>query len=119
MTHQKLLRSLISGVALALLLSASALAKGSRTINLAYAAVLSGTQIEAGQYQLRWEERSPEATVTLANGRNVVATAQGKVEERSVKYGRNMVLLTTKPDGSRTISEFRLAGTNKAIVFSE
>lgn len=119
MTHHKLLRSLISGVALVLLVSASALANGSRTIKLAYPATLSGTQIEAGQYQLRWEERSPEATVTLAKGKNVVATAQGKLEQRSAKYERNMVVLTTRADGSRTINEFRLAGTNKAIVFSE
>jgi hypothetical protein len=119
MTHQNLLRGLISGVVLAIVLSASALAKGSRTINLLYAASLSATPIEAGEYQLSWEEGSPEATVTLTKGKNVVATAQGKIEERRVKYERSMVVVTTKPDGSRTISEFRLEGTNKAIVFSE
>jgi anti-sigma factor RsiW len=60
------------------------------------------------------------ATETVAKERkNVVDTAQGKIEERKVKYGRNMVVVTTKPDGSRAINEFRLAGTNKAIVFSE
>jgi hypothetical protein len=57
--------------------------------------------------------------VTLAKGNNVVATAQGKIEERSAKYARNMVVFITKPDGSRAINEFRLAGTNKAIVFSQ
>lgn len=119
MTHHKLLRGLISGLALVLLASSSALAKGSRTINVPYAASLSGTQIEAGQYQLSWEERSPQATVTMAKGKNVMATVQGKIEQRSAKYERNMVVFATRADGSYIISEFRLAGTNKAIVFSE
>jgi len=43
MTYQKLLRGLISGLALMVLLSAVAFAKGSRTINLSYTASLSGT----------------------------------------------------------------------------
>jgi hypothetical protein len=119
MTHHKLLRSLISSVALVLLVSAGALANGSRTIRLVYPVSLSGTEIEAGQYELRWEERSPVATVTLAKGKNVVATAQGKVELRSTKYERTMVVFTTNADGSRAVNEFRLGGTNKAIVFSE
>jgi hypothetical protein len=119
MTHQKLLRGLISGLALAVLVSASAFAKGSRTINLRYAVSLSGTQIKPGEYQLSWQEPGPQTTVTLAKGKNVVATAQGKLEERGVRYERNMVVLGIKPDGSHTLSEFRLAGTNKAIVFSE
>lgn len=119
MTRQKLLQALISGLALAVLVNASAFAKGSRTINLRHTVSLNGTQIEAGQYRLSWEESSPQTTVTLAKGKNVIATAQGRLEERKVKYERNMVVLGTRADGSQTIGEFRLAGTNKAIVFSE
>ena len=57
--------------------------------------------------------------MTLSKGKNVVVTAQGRLKERKVKYDRNMVVLGTTPDGSQIISEFRLAGTNKASAFAE
>jgi GH43 family beta-xylosidase len=119
MTNQKLSRVLISGLALMALLSAAAFGKGSRTINLRVAASLDGTQIEAGQYELSWEEHSPQATVTLSRGKNTVVTAQGRLEERKVKYDSNTMVLDTASNGSQIIREFRPAGTNKAIVFVE
>lgn len=119
MTHQKLLRALILGLALTALLGAVSFAKGSHTIRLRHVASLGGTQVEAGEYELSWEEHSPDATVTLAKGKKIVVTARGKLEERKVKYDRSTTVFETAPNGSQIIREFRLAGTNKAIVFSE
>ena len=119
MTYQKLPRALISGLALMALLGAIVFAKGSGTINLRHAASLDGTQLEAGQYELSWEEHSPQATVTLSRGKNVVVTAQGRLEERKVKYDLNTMVFETAPNGSQIIREFRLAGTKKAVVFVE
>jgi hypothetical protein len=119
MTHRKLLQGLISGLAVLLLVSASAFAKGSRTINVSDPASLGGVRLEAGQYELNFQQHSPEATVTLAKGRTVVVTTKAKIEERNTKYQRNTVVFETKSDGSQTIGEIRLGGTNQAIVFSE
>ena len=119
MTHRKRLQSLMAGLSVLLLMSASAFAKGTRTISISYPAALAGVQLAVGHYELSFEQHSPEATVKLAQGKNVVVTTQGKVEERSTRYERNMVVFETKSDGSQVVSEIRLGGTNQAIVFSE
>ncbi|MBZ5516906.1 MAG: hypothetical protein LAN62_19070 [Acidobacteriia bacterium] len=121
MTYRQVSRVFALGVAALLLTALGALAKGSKTINLPYAGTLAGTRVEAGHYQIAWVEHSPEATVTLTreDGKGVVATVQGKIEERSSKYERNMVIYDSKPDGTQVISEVRLGGSNKAIVFGE
>jgi uncharacterized protein YlzI (FlbEa/FlbD family) len=119
MKHRKLLQSLMAGLSVLPLMSASAFAKGARTISITYPASLGGVHLAAGHYDLSFEQHSPEATVKLAKGKNVVVTTHGKVEERSTKYQRNMVVFETKGDGSQVVSEIRLGGTNQAIVFSE
>jgi uncharacterized protein YfaP (DUF2135 family) len=119
MTHRRLTQGLVSGLAILLLVSASAFAKASRTIELSGPVLLGGTRIEPGQYQLHWEQHSPKITVTLAKGKTVVATAEGKIEQRNIKYHQNMVVHHAKAGGSEVILEIRLGGTNEAIVFSE
>lgn len=119
MTHRRLLQSLMSGLGVLLLMSASAFAKGARTISISYPATLGGVHLAVGHYDLTFEQHSPEATVRLARGKSVIVTTQGKVEERNTKYQRNMVVFETKSDGSQIVSEIRLGGTNQAIVFSE
>lgn len=121
MTYRRHLRVFAIGLAALSLAAISAFAKSSKTFNLPYAGLLAGSRIEAGRYQVMWEERSPQVMVTVARerGKNFVATAQGKIEERNTKYSRNMVVYSTRPDGTQVISELRLGGSKKAIVFGE
>ncbi len=115
MVNRRNLRGLISGVAAMLFVSATTMAN---RINLPYAGTLGGKQVAAGNYKITWEHHSPTATVTLADGRKLVATAEGKIEERSTKFARKMVVYTTQSDGSQAITEIRLGGTTMAIVFA-
>jgi len=114
MTYRTYLRGLISSAAVLLLVSASALAS---TFSVPYSGKMGGARIEAGHYNITWEHHSPGVTVTVAKGKNVVATVQGKIEERGTRFERNMVVYTTNADGSQTINELRIGGTNQAIVF--
>lgn len=116
MTLRRHLRNLIAGVAVLFLAASSTLAS---TFNLPYAGTVGGTHIEAGHYKVTWEEHSADVTVTLIRGKEVVATAKGRMESRATKYQRNMVVYSTKGDGSQSISELRVGGTNTAIVFSD
>ncbi len=116
MIFRRHLQSLTVSVAVLLLVASSALAS---TFNVPYSATMGGAQIEAGNYRITWEEGSLGVTVTVAQGKNVVATAKGRLESRSTKYQRNMVVYSTNSDGSQSISELRVGGTNTAIVFSE
>lgn len=91
--------------------------KNMRKLTLSSAATISGTQVPAGQYDVRWVSHSPEATVTFEKGHNVVATAEGKWVDRHTPYVQNAVVLETNPDGSRSIVELRFAGMSEALVF--
>jgi hypothetical protein len=97
-----------------LIVSAGALAS---TYNVPYSGKMGGARIEAGRYNITWEHHSPGVMVTVSKGKNVVATVQGKLEERSSRFERNMVVYSTNADGSQTINEIRVGGTNQAIVF--
>jgi hypothetical protein len=83
--------------------------------------MLGETRVEAGHYKVTWEGQSSEVTVTLASasGKTVVATVRGKLVERSTKYDQNTVVYNTRPDGTQVISELRIGGSNKALVFGE
>jgi len=116
MKYRRYLQGLVSGVAMLLLASASALAS---TFNLPFPGTIGGTKLDAGRYEMKWQEHSPSVSVSVAKGKNVVATVQGRIEERSSKFQRNMVVYSTKPDGSQVITELRVGGTNRAIVFEE
>ena len=106
-------------LALSLVTAGTALAKDSRNVKLPYAASIHGTQLGPGVYQINWETHSPEATVTFKQKQSVVATAQGKLEERPTKFQNNSVVYSTNPDGSRTIVEIRFGGSNQVLTFGE
>ena len=116
MMYRRHLGSLVSSVAVLLLVAGSALAS---TFNVPYAGKMGEARIEAGRYKITWEQHSPGVTVTVAKGKEVVATAKGRLESRKTKFQRNMVVYNTNADGSQTITEIRIGGTNSAIVFSE
>ena len=116
MLNRKMLRMLVTGAALLVFTAGSALAA---SFNFPFPAKMGGTNIEKGNYNVTWEHHSPEVTVTVANGKKVLTTAEGRLETRPGKFAYNMVVYDTQPDGSRTISELRIKGTNSAIVFDK
>src|SRR5579864_7706208 len=95
---------------------APAFAKNSRVVSFGYPATLNGTPVAAGKYEVNWQTHSPEATVTIADGKRVVVAANGQWEERKTKYENNAVVYDTKSDGSRVIIEIRFAGLAGALV---
>ncbi len=111
----------ISGLMLALVLSASvpALASQKRNLTLHRDAVLLGTPLPAGQYTIRWESHSATATVTVSKKKQVLATAPAKLVQRDKTYDLNSIVLDAHADGTNTIREIRPAGSSHAIVFYE
>lgn len=106
---------------LGLLAAASipALAKNSRTVILEHDAVLNGQTLSAGKYNIQWQTHSPEATVQFIWRHTVIATVEGRVEQRSKSYDRDMVVYNTGPDGSMSLFEIRFADSNKVLVFNQ
>jgi hypothetical protein len=116
MMYRRQLRNLVSSLAVLLLAGGSALAA---TFNVPFSGKMGEAQIAAGRYYITWEQHSPDVTVTVAKGKEVVATVKARIETRDAKFQRNMVVYDTNADGTRTITELRIGGTHTAIVFSE
>jgi hypothetical protein len=119
MITRKVLARFILGLAILSVANIVSFAKDSVTLTISLPASVGGVQVAAGEYQVSWVSHSPEATVEFAKKGKVIATAEGKLVNRDVKYPRHMVVYRTNADGSYTITEIRLRGKRQAIVFNE
>jgi len=119
MMRRSYLGTSILVLALVLTASAPAFALNSKMLTLRYDMVLKGTHLQAGQYTVRWESRSPTATVTVSNEKGILVTVEGQLVDRGTKFSRNAVVARTSVDGTRTITEIRFAGSSQVIVFNE
>jgi hypothetical protein len=107
-------------LSLGLLLAAGipAAAKNARTVNIDHALALQGKNLPAGKYRVEWQTHSPEATVQFLRKGQLVATTEGRVEQRDKTPCCNTVVYDTAPDGTVTLLEIRFAGSNKVLVFN-
>lgn len=104
-------------LALALMLSLSALAKSKTdTITLFGDATLSGTNIPAGEYVVKYEVDGSNAQVKFLKGNKEVASASGQVKNLAKKAESTQVVLNTEGN-ARTISEIQFGGKETAINF--
>jgi len=88
----------------------------SRPFFLRTDAVMNGMEIPAGMYELTWEVHDATVRVTLWKDGKFFATAQGAWVKSGSKYSEDAALLLVNSDGSRSLIEIRLAGTERAIV---
>lgn len=102
--------SLIALVALAFTASAAAAAHKS-TLRLSSPATLNGAALAAGEYHVEW---SDAGSITVLQGRKVVASAQGKVVEQSTAARGNTYL--TK---AGQITEIQFQSSRNKIVLGE
>ena len=107
-------------LSLGLLLAAGmpALAKNSRTVTLQHNAVLKGTTLPAGKYDVEWETQSPGATVQFVQRHKVVLSTEGRVEQRDKSYHCDAVVYDIAPDGSLSLVEIRFADSSQVLVFT-
>jgi len=129
-----------SALSVALLLASGipALATHSRTVTFSHDIVVNGTTLPAGQYNVRWETDSPEATVEFVQHHKVVFSTGGRFEERFKGYDRNVVfnkadsldepanaydrdsvVYNTASEGTTSFVEIRFAHSNKVLVFNQ
>jgi hypothetical protein len=110
-------RSVLLG-ALILLSSVPATAKviPSRPFFLDYDITVNGALVPRGMYSLTVESKRSSARATLWREGRFVATAHGTWVRHGVKYIEDAVLLKVNSDGTRSLTEIRLAGSTKTIV---
>ena len=79
---------------------------------------MNDVEIPAGMYELTWEVRNSTVRVTLWKEGKFFATAQGAWVKNGTRYSEDAALLRVNSDGSRSLIEIRLGGTERAIVLN-
>ena len=104
----------------ALLLSTTSLfAASSGSMNLKQPVQLNGTQIKPGDYKVTWEGTGPDVTVSVMQGKNIVAKALAHVKELGKNVDANATLLQKQSDGSTSLNGLRFGGKKIALEFTE
>jgi hypothetical protein len=119
MGRQKLTLYSLAGLVIFLAAGLPAFGRNQHRLSLFSEETHGTTTLAAGDYLVRWETHSPEATVTFIMNRKEVGKLMGKVVERDRKFDQNTVIDDPGPNGTRRLVEIDLGGTNKSIVFSE
>jgi hypothetical protein len=77
---------------------------------------VNGTSLPAGDYQLRWEGNGPNVQLNILKGNKVVTTTDAHVIDLAAKSRSNAAVTNANPDGSRSLSEIRMAGKKFAFA---
>ncbi|HEY4900514.1 MAG TPA: hypothetical protein VIH91_06820 [Terriglobales bacterium] len=102
---------------LAVMLSLSAFAKPKTdTITLFDETTVSGTNLAAGQYTVKYDVNGSNAQVKFMKGNKEVASANGQVKNLPKKAESTQVVLNTEGK-ARSIAEIDFGGKDTAISF--
>jgi len=119
MTVERHVAKLAITLAILLVAGSALYAKDSQTLTLSSPASLGSVKFEPGNYKVTWQPGASDSAVTFKRGKTVVATAQGKWVKRDAKYDIDSVVYSQNPDGSRSITEIRFAGSDEVLVLGE
>jgi hypothetical protein len=101
---------------LALLLATSALAANSGSMQLQGPVTVSGKQLRAGEYSVKWDGNGPNVELSILKGNKVVATTPARLIDLSEKPNRDAAVIQNNGDGSKTLAEIHFSGKKYALA---
>jgi hypothetical protein len=114
-------KSLIMTVTLLVLLAAiplMAAESGSAKFVVGRTVFVTGTEIQSGVYDVKWEPNNQEAAVVFTPiGKAAGIKAQGKIVDVDTKYNLNSVGIGKDSAGRDAILELQLSGKKFKVVF--
>lgn len=110
---------ILNGILLAVATSVWAKVVPPRPLFLDTDVTVNGAKVPEGMYNLVVETQGSSVRASLWRDGRFVASAHGTWVKHGVKYGQTAILLRVNPDGTRSLSEIRLAGSAKTIVIDE
>jgi hypothetical protein len=115
MKFQSVSKSLLLG--LALLLATSAFAAGNKgSMQLLDPVNVSGKQLPAGDYSVKWDGSGPNVEVNIMKGNKVVATTPARLIDLSAKPERDSAVVKNNDDGSRSLAEIHFGGKTYGLA---
>jgi hypothetical protein len=115
MKFQSVSKSLLLGLALLLATSAFA-AENKGSLQLPNAVTVSGKQLSAGEYSVKWDGNGPNVELNILQGKKVVATTSARLIDLSQKSSLDNALVKNNADGTRSLSEIRFSGKKYALA---
>ena len=100
---------------LAVLLATSAFASNKGTLTLQEAVQVNGTQLPAGEYQVRWEGTGANVEVSFLQGKKEVAKASGKLVDLPKASGYDSSVVDHS-GGTAALAEIRFANRKTALA---
>jgi hypothetical protein len=115
MKFQNISKSLLVGLALLLATSAFAAAnKGS--MQLLDPVNVSGKQLPAGDYSVKWDGSGPNVEVNIMKGNKVVATTPARLIDLTQKPDRDSAVIRNNDDGSKSLAEIHFGGKTYGLA---
>ena len=100
---------------LAVLLATGAFASNKGSLNVQEAVQVSGQQLPAGEYQIRWDGSGSEVQLSFMQGKKEVAKTSAKVVELQEKSPYDSAVIDHS-NGGAAVSQVRFAGKKFALA---
>lgn len=117
MKVSKMFKGLLLG--LALLLATNTFAANQGSVQFSDPVTVSGKQLKAGDYMVKWEGRGPNVELNILQGKNVVATVPARLIDLNHSSDSNAAVTKLNSDGSKSLSEIRFSGKKYALAIGE
>ncbi len=117
MKVSKMFQGLLLGSALLLTTSAFAANKGS--LQVLDPVTVSGKQLKAGDYAVKWEGNGPNVELNILQGNKVVATVPARLIDLTRSSDSNAAVTKLNGDGSKSLNEIRFSGKKYALAIGE
>ena len=102
---------------LALLLATSAFAASNRgSMELMDPVTVSGKQLPAGEYSVKWDGSGPNVELNILKGNKVVATTPAWLVDLSQKSNSDSAIVQQNGDGSKSLTEIHFGGKKYALA---
>jgi hypothetical protein len=102
---------------LALLLATSAFAAANKgSMQLVDPVTVSGKQLPAGDYSVKWDGSGPNVELSILKGNKVVATTPARVIDLSQKPTGDAAVVQQNGDGSKALTEIHFGGKKYALA---
>ena len=102
---------------LALLLATSALAATNKgSMQLQDPVTVSGKQLRAGDYSVKWDGSGPNVELSILKGNKVVATTPARLIDLNEKSNRDAAVIQNNGDGSKSLAEIHFSGKKYALA---
>ncbi len=102
---------------LALLLATSAFAASNKgSMQLLDSVTVSGKQLPAGEYSVKWDGSGPNVELNILQGNKVVATTPARLIDLSQKPSGDSAIVQQNGDGSKSLTEIHFGGKKYALA---